>query len=326
MEKKIICIGNIVVDVIIGTVEKLPKNGEVFFIDTMKLVRGGCASNTSYGLAKLGMNVKLVSKVGKDYFGEFVLNSLKKDRVNINGITYSKVNTSSCVVLISPNGERSFYYCPGASDNLTKKEVDKNINQIAKKRNELTNTILHIASPSKLPKLDIKLVLKKGKQMGMFTTMDVDWNENALWVKKVKSCLKYIDIFFCNHNEGKLITGKIEPEIIAQKLMEYGAVRIVIKFGEKGSMYIDKNIVVKIPANKVKVVDTTGAGDIFVSGFIAGIIKKGLVSKNDWSYRDVRDVVKFANLCGSTCVTQVGATLGNENNVNKLKKLLFKLV
>jgi fructokinase len=285
----------------------------------MKLARGGCAANTSYGLSRLGVDVKLAGKVGKDSFGSFLIDSLKNDNVNVDAVICdNKVNTASCVVLVSEDGERSFCYCPGANETLTKEELD-NILRENSFSGPFSKTIIHITSPSKEPQLDIESILAEAGQKGIFSTMDVDWNGNNEWVKKVIGCLKYIDIFFCNEKEGKLLTGQAVPLKMAYRLMEKGAGRVVIKLGGKGSLYADRNQSIKVPGYKVKVVDTTGAGDIFVSGFIAQVIKKGLIYTAEWDRESIESTLKFSNMCGAVCTTRVGAYLdgGSVENIGK---------
>ena len=315
------CVGGLVADVITGPLEKLPRDGELVILKTMKLFRGGCAANTGYGLARLGIPVSVIGKVGADFFGDFVRENLRQSGVRTDRIIRDpKINSTSCVVLITPDGERSFCYHPGATETLNDTDLKKSGWAKAP-----AGSVLHVATPSKLARLNIKALLREAKRKKLVTTMDLDGNADDKWVKGVWAALPHTDILFCNFAEGKTLTGKNTPEEISRAILRYAVKQLVLKFGASGSMLVTPGGPVKVAGHKVRAVDGTGAGDLFVSGFLAWALKKGLLSKPLWAKSEMQEILQFANLCGATCVTQVGASLGSATfgSLQKLKQKVY---
>jgi len=113
--------------------------------------------------------------------------------------------------------------------------------------------------------------------------------------------MPYLDIFMPSTNEARYITGKDDPVEMAEVLLEHGVGLAMIKLGEKGAYVKEKNSEgFFIPAYKGKVVDTTGAGDSFVAGFLSRYIKG----------QSVYDCTVFAIAVATHCISEVGATTG----------------
>ena len=94
-------------------------------VDEMSLHTGGCAINTATALARLGLPVEVIGKIGSDSFGDFVLNALAERGIGIRGITRDKkVGTSATMVMVAPDGERRFVHYIGANARLTLEDID----------------------------------------------------------------------------------------------------------------------------------------------------------------------------------------------------------
>jgi len=111
-------------------------------------------------------------------------------------------------------------------------------------------------------------------------------------------CLPYLDLFIPSLEEAKMLSGKEDPEAMADLFMEMGAKNIVIKLGSQGCFIKNSREKHLVPAFKVKAVDATGAGDSFVAGFITGLVK-------GW---DLKRCGIFANALGAQCVMTMGAS------------------
>jgi hypothetical protein len=122
------CLGILVSDVVAKTVDQIPEKGKLLPIEQISLHTGGCATNTAIDLAKLGFKPAIIGKVGKDGFGEHLINSLSSYKVNIDGLVIKEgINTSASVVLSSHDGERTFLHCFGANADFMYDDINFNI-------------------------------------------------------------------------------------------------------------------------------------------------------------------------------------------------------
>src|SRR6266446_4036583 len=110
----ILCVGQLVADIVVRPVEALPVPGRTSFVEEFELISGGCAANTAAVLAKLGAEARLAALIGQDTLGDAALADLKKAGVNLEAVRRENfVPTAAAIVLVSPNGERSFFYRGG---------------------------------------------------------------------------------------------------------------------------------------------------------------------------------------------------------------------
>jgi len=127
MRVDVACVGILVVDVFSSILPKLPEPGELILVDDIYLSTGGCASNTAVSLNKLGVNVGAVGKVGKDLFGDFIINRFKEKGIDTSGISLSNdKETSKTIVLLTVNEDRRFIHNFGANADFGIDDIDFN--------------------------------------------------------------------------------------------------------------------------------------------------------------------------------------------------------
>jgi sugar/nucleoside kinase (ribokinase family) len=307
----VVCIGILVADAIAKTVDDIPEKGKLSVVDSLSLHSGGCAASISIDLAKIGLNVAMIGKVGQDGFGDFMANAVSRNGVNTDGLVVKAgINTSASVVLVSSNGERTFLHCIGSNADLVYEDIDFDIIGNSK--------ILVVAGTNLMPSFDgepCSRVLKKAREMGVYTVMDTAWDTTGRWMQIVESCLPYLDLFIPSYDEAKLIANKDEPEDIADVFLSKGVKLAVIKLGKDGCFIKNANgEKYTIPTyNDIRAIDATGAGDSFVSGFVTGIAQ-------GW---DLQKCGKFANAVGTHCVMEVGATTGVKS-MDEILKFMAK--
>ena len=292
------CVGILVADAIARTVNSLPESGKLQLIDKIELFTGGCAASAAIDMAKLGLNVAIIGKIGNDGFGKFMSTALKDEKVNTEGLRIDDaIGTSASIVAVDSNGERSFLHYLGANAEFGIDDINFSIIR--------DSEIVFIAGTMLLPKFDgvqCADFLKKAKEMGKYTVLDTAWDSKGRWMKVLEPCMIYIDLFIPSIEEAAMLSGKEEPEEIADIFLAMGIKTAVIKLGKKGCFI--KNVDGEkhlIPTyTKIKAVDTTGAGDSFVAGFLTGITK-------GWN---LYECGKFANAVGTHCVMAAGASTG----------------
>ncbi|MCX7925433.1 MAG: sugar kinase [Fimbriimonadales bacterium] len=294
--RKIASVGILVADVVAKPVSHYPERGICAHVERMELHVGGCASNTGLALAKLGLPVSVVGKVGQDAFGDFILGELQRHGVDIRGVRRSATaGTSSTMVMVHPDGERSFIHHKGANAEFRPDDIDW----------ELLGdcTIFHLAGMYLMPQMDgepAARVLQEAKRRGMITCLDTTWDASGQWMRLLQPCLPYLDYITPNYGEASMLTGETEPEKIADRLLQEGVGTAVIKMDAQGCFVKNAATAFHLPACEVEVVDMLGAGDCFTAGWLAGV-------SMDW---DLRRTARLANAVGALCVSALGATTG----------------
>lgn len=295
---EIVCVGILCADALAKPVSALPEKGRLQLLDELQLQVGGCAANTAIGLAKLGVDAAIIGKTGHDGFGEFIRSSLKLQGVDINQLRVDhSAQTSASVVTISNDGERSILHCLGANAKFGFDDICLETVRNAK--------ILFIAGTFLMPEFDgdgmIKL-LKEVKNNGVLCCLDTAWDSTGQWMNKIGGVLPYLDWFMPSLEEARELAGKDSPSEIAEVFMKKGVKNVVIKLGADGCYVCPRNgMCFTVPAYKVsRVVDTSGAGDAFCAGFLAGLLNK-------W---DLKQCAELANAVAAHCVMSIGTTTG----------------
>ncbi len=292
-----LCLGNVLMDVLVKPVDKLPPPGGLLSVKHVELALGGCASNTSVALSRLGVGTSLWGKVGQDHFSQFALQELDRSGVETSGMVKDpKVSTSATVVLVDSKARRSFLHSVAANDHIHRGDL---------KLSRLSYfNHLHIGGYFLFPALDgspMAGILREAQGKGLTTSLDTAWDLKGRWIKALKPCLPYLDYFMPSEREVKMLLGYTHPVKAAKAFLRMGSKCVVIKLGEKGSYFLSrKGESGQVPAFKAKVVDTTGAGDCFCAGFIKGLSLR-------WS---LRECLRLGNAAGACAVSKLGATAG----------------
>ena len=282
---KILGIGNAIVDVLCKVDDSfLIKNS--LTKSTMKLideqefktllsnitieetVSGGSVANSIVGLSQLGGDVGFIGKVNNDDLGQKYEDGLKTEKVNF---LYKKKNekipTGSCLILITPDSERTMCTFLGTASKINEDDIDIEI----LKNSEITFLEGYLWDEG-APKKAFDKVIKNSKKIAMSLSdlFCVERHKNH-FLKLVKNKL---DIVFANEQEiFSLINAKSFNEVISfSKELKN---EIIITRGEKGAIAINNKEVVECPAQvNLNIKDLTGAGDLFAAGYLHGVINK----------------------------------------------------
>jgi len=295
--KPIICLGILVADIVGRPLRVVPEPGRLVLVDEMSLHTGGCAINTATALARLGLPVEVIGKIGTDPFGDFLLNALAERGIETRGITRDQlVGTSATMVMVAPDGERRFVHYIGANAHLKIDDIDLSMVE--------AGSILHIAGSLVMPGIDgqpTAELLRHARAAGVTTFLDTVWDDTGRWMDILAPCLPHVDYFVPSLPEGQALTGLEDPTEIAHALLERGVKTVGLKMGVEGCLVMSGDgRAIRLPAFQVDVVDATGAGDAFAAGFIAGV----------WQGWPIEETARFATAVGALCVTGLGASGG----------------
>lgn len=294
----VLCTGNLAVDTLARPVDRL-QWGATTMVESIEQHLGGNGSNTSYTLGKLGARVRMLGMVGTDGFADYVLGRLGGAGVDTGAIRRSAAPTAATMVLVDSRGDRLFLHRMGASEHL-----DFTAEEFAREF-AAGFSHYHMATPFALPRLRPRMpeILRQARAAGLTTSIDTHWDYAGRWMEDIRPCLPYTDILFANEDESRMLTGATEPAQSAAILRDSGARVAVLKLSRRGCAVFGEGMAFEYPAFEVPVVDTTGAGDCFVAGFLAAR-DRGL---------GYAEAARFANAVGALSIQKLGSVEGVRN-------------
>lgn len=301
---KIYTIGEMLIDFIPNKINCGLKD-----VDSFTKMAGGAPANVAVAASKLGSEAYYVGMVGKDAFGDFLIDTVKSYGVKNEYIYQTEqANTSLAFVSLMDNGQRefSFYRNPGADMLLEEKHVET----INISKDDLISfcSVDLIEAPVKYA---TKRFLEKANEIGATVLFDPNlrfnlWNDLDELKEIVLEFVKYAQIIKISDDELEFITGYSDEEKAIEFIKNITDANIIITRGSKGSYAEFGDFKVERSISKVEAIDTTGAGDAFVGG-ILNFIDKNKKSINKYSSEDVKDMLDFANRVAAYSVTKNGA-------------------
>lgn len=231
---------------------------------TPHIATGGSCANTIKGLANLGTRSALLSTIGADIYGEHF--TLYMQKLGILPFFRIYNQPTACVLcLITPDGQRTMRFCAGCSNELTEFILHGDYFKNVK--------IVHIDSYSFRNGTLVSRVMEKAKAAGAQISLDLSSFEIVRAYKEIMFELipKYVDIVFANEDETRELTG-LDPFEGCLALQKICPIAVVLR-GKNGCLVGHNGSIIASPAFPVNVVDTTGSGDLFASGFLYGYLK-----------------------------------------------------
>jgi sugar/nucleoside kinase (ribokinase family) len=299
MNMDVLVFGNVTLDVICYPVEDVPRYESISF-DDVTVSPGGCSSNTAIGLAALGVPTGIIGQTGSDDAAELLYRYWERFGLDTQFMQRDpEHSTAISIGLVDSEFQPRFVHTPGANRGVTADLID------VPKMAATGAKFFHVAGFFVLVNFfeGVGQKLATLRSQGITTCLDVVFNVRmddpklraALW-----ESMPYLDYFMSNDHEALRLTGETDPVLAAKVLREQGARCVIIKLGAKGCYALSDDFTGIIPAIKVEVVDTTGAGDAFAAGFIAAL-RKGA---------DIRAAGEAGNRAGARIVQKLGAITG----------------
>jgi sugar/nucleoside kinase (ribokinase family) len=273
--------------------------GKLVQVDPIEVTTGGIVSNAGIALAHLGMRAAAFSLVGDDEWAAVIRSRYADHGIDTQHLkTLDGGATSTTAVLIDPSGERSFAHCVGAPKQMTRDLFLNNLDVFARSR------MMLIGYYSLMPNLepDLADVLKAIRETGCLTALDAAGEGGGM--KPLDRLLPHLDVYVPSLAEATHQTGQTEPEAIIDTFRDCGAPGLLgVKLGARGAMLSREAgqylRIQQVPAPG-PVVDTTGAGDCFYAGLLAGLLR----GQSD------EQAGRLAAATGACCVTGLGASAG----------------
>lgn len=316
MSMQVCCMGELIVDMI------ALETGRLEEVSGFLKNFGGAPANTAIGLAKLGVKVGYMGKVGNDLFGNFLVETLQENYVDISGIVKDDyARTTLAFVSLTKGGERDFifYRNPGADEQFSSKDIKEKF--LTKAKIFHFGSLLQIRNPSKKATEKALKIAKKNK---MFISYDPNYRE-SLWKDKnlaketILSTISQVSFLKVNEEEIEILTDTKNPERAIERLPVKNQL-IVVTLGKRGCYYHFHGISNYVKGFKVKAIDTTGAGDAFNAGALYGLLPFVERKKFNKIDKDELDMIfRQANLIAAITTTKKGAITAFPN-LNELEK------
>ncbi len=289
------------VDLLYQGFDRLAGVGEELYCKDFSLQLGGGLPATLINLGRLGISTKIATELGNDIFSNFAKEKFTQNGVNPTNLYSGEgipLNITSAIILPK---DRTFYTYGKGNIEPDDKALE---------------TFYSIARGSKICMMQLGgflPVYKKLKEEGTILVLDTGWDDE-MSIEKYRDYLELADYYTPNRKEAMKITGSDTPEDAAHALKQYFK-KVVVKVDADGCIGIDGDEEFFVPSIEEFVnVDSTGAGDAFLAGFMYGLFY-------DYS---LKDCIKFGNVTGGKAVTAVGALSGyvSEKELFEYKKTL----
>jgi ribokinase len=299
----LLVIGSLNADLVVCA-PRFPKPGETISGEDLQVFPGGKGANQAVAAARLGTQVSMLGRVGRDNFGDYLLDNLKSNNVDTSLVQRDNASTGAAIIVVDADGQNSILLSPGANGKVSTSDVE----HASFSTFDLLLLQLEIPTPTVLRAAQL------ARQSGVRVLL------NPAPAKELPDeLIALADFLIPNETELSLLTGMQvndapSAEAAAKQLLARGAQNVIVTLGSKGALIVDKHTVAHVDAFKVDVVDTTAAGDSFIGGFAVKLIERSGSSltpanaQESASYAKlIEDAVRYGCACGALACTKFGA-------------------
>ena len=292
----VLCVGETLTDIITYPVSEVELNNGTSTVKEILIKAGGDALNNSVDLVKIGNSAAYIGRVGSDFGGDFIMEFCRRSGVDVSHVVRSPSPHTKMNILVDAEGNRSFFYYPGASAEFCLEDLDLSLLEQCR--------ILQLSSTFHLPCFDgasgAQRLLRIAREHGVITSMDVTNDPTGRWNEILSPCYPYLDYFLPSEEQAALLAGTRDVESMAEFFISRGVKNLVIKLGDRGCFCRTGNAAFYCGRYRVPVVEPTGAGDAFVAGFLSGVLRD----------LPVKTCVQLGTAAAAQVIQHVGANTG----------------
>jgi sugar/nucleoside kinase (ribokinase family) len=294
-------LGAHILDVLGRPVETIPPGQGSARLQEIRATAAGTAAGAGVDLAKLGARVLAIGALGDDLLGDIVVAAMASHGVDTSGLVRkSGAQTSATILPIRGNGERPALHVPGATRLLELADID--LAQVRRGR------ALLVGAPDALGGLtgtDLTAVAAAARDGGALVAVDVLHPGRPEDLGRLAGLLGAADWFLPNGDQLLALTGRQDLSSAIADVLAFGTGGVAVTLGADGCLLAshDSQTPVALPALEVDVVDTTGCGDGFNAGMLAGLLLGA----------DPADAAWLGLACGSLVATGLGSDAGIQN-------------
>ena len=266
--------------------------------ERLEIHAGGVTANNLTQVARLGAKTGWLGLIGDDDNGRIITKAFEADGMDCSGIEVVKHELSSLTwIPVDAAGERCIYMFPNITGKISPFQV---CNRFAP---HIQNAKHFHTEASQLPLVPVREAMKIARAAGVRVIFDLDVSPsffaqaNLGSEQDLAAALQMVDVLKPCKAAARELTGETDFDRIAAALLKIGPKLVAVTMGADGCLIATKEKMAHVPAFKVNVVDTTGAGDAFMGGLSYGVLQ-------GWDHEKVG---MFANACAALCCTKVGA-------------------
>lgn len=286
MTAKMVVLGSFNMD-LVAFIPRFPRPGESILGSRYLNAPGGKGSNQAVAAARLGADVTYVGRIGADAFGDQAMEMWEREHIHTRYVVRDRKNaTGVSLIYVAEHGSDNTIACvPGANMALSRKDVDAAAEAIAR----ADIVLAQLENPLETTAYALRL----GRMSGARTFLNP-----APAAPVLADLLASADYITPNETELELLTGGpyTDAAVAARKLIVDPRQTVIVTLSDKGALVVTRTEATHVPAFRVKVVDSTGAGDAFSAG-LAVALAEG---------RETLDAVRFAHATAALCVMQAG--------------------
>jgi sugar/nucleoside kinase (ribokinase family) len=295
--KKVLCVGDLVVDIVASPLARLPEPGEHMLTDRIAVFPGGNALNTAVALRRLGEQVTVAGSLGNDVLGQLLLDQMQTLGLDVRGVRREPGGlTASTFILRAEGQDRRFIHSSGVEATFSGEHVSPEL--IPDDGVMLVGGYLKLGAWNDNVLADL---MRRARRRNCTVVFNICINQDSgIDPRRCLRLLKHVDVFVPNEDEARVLTGETILARQAQVLRRAGARVAVITRGQQGLYADDGNRIVEMGIFQVPLVDPSGCGDCFTAGLVAGLLR-------GW---DIVRVLEFASAVGALGATALGCTDG----------------
>lgn len=282
----ILVVGSLNADLVVR-VSRFPQPGETISGEDLQVIPGGKGANQAVAVARLGASVSMLGRLGKDNFGDFLLNNLKSNNVDSQLIQRDDASTGTAIIVVDSNGHNNIVLSAGANGKVN--DVDVNGASVL----DYKLLLLQL----EIPLETVLSAAKRAHEYGLRIIL------NPAPAKQLPDeLIALADFLIPNETELSLLTGLTvenmdSAEEAGRALLKVGAKHVIVTLGSHGALIVTDTQVSHTDSYKVNVVDTTAAGDAFIGGFATALLQD----------KSLEEAVRYGCACGALAVTKFGA-------------------
>jgi ribokinase len=288
---RIVVVGSLNMDIVVS-MERLPKIGETVSGEVVHYIPGGKGANQALGCGRLMADTTLIGCVGVDGFADTIRKQLAGNQVRVDTIEAVDRSVTGTALISHTSEDNCIVVVPGANAACTGTYV--------RKFGERLRSADVVVAQLEIPLEAVYAAFSVSKSAGVITVL------NPAPAKSLpKELIRVTDYLTPNETEWELIVGKFSQDdaMLLQTIDDWErryATKVVVTRGDKGCSFVEEGRLVTIPAPRVRVVDTTGAGDAFNAAFAYGLAMR----------KPLHEIAKFAVIAASLSVQKFGAQSG----------------
>lgn len=300
----VVVIGDLNIDAVVYGLSELPRMGAEILASDFRLTLGGSSAIFACGVAKLGLAVTFISKVGADDFGKRCLATLRQAGVSTRRISREKDLNTGVTISLSTRKDRALVTYLGAIAALGPEDVRKSAFRDSKHLH-MSSYFLQAGLQSSFSQ-----IFRDARKLGLTTSFDPNSDPTQVWDDGIREVFDCTDLLFLNQTEALQVT-RARTVKAALKALGQKVPCVIIKLGAQGATAIKNGENSSAPGFSVDPIDTTGAGDSFAAGFVVSYLRGD----------SIVDCLDAGNACGALSTLQAGGTAGQPTR-QALKRFL----